>query len=161
MPLPRACYRSFQSAHEPSAVSRLTGAWRGLGAVLCTLAASCAGPPKAPHAVTFVAPPSVAACTAQVDDAQEPPFVRNCYGVFSRAAAVAVAMSEWRAWGEVVYDGNPADDGPVDPETKAERQPGFWQRVGLYWWIGMNESDPSAGVDGRARCLGRYLRTRG
>jgi hypothetical protein len=94
------------------------------------------------------AAPSVAACTAQVDDAQEPPFVRSCYGVFARAAAVSIALAEWRAWGQVVYDGDPADEGPVDPDTKAERQPGFWQRVGLYWWLGMNESDPTSGWTG-------------
>jgi hypothetical protein len=130
-------------------VRRLSGARRGVGTLLCALAlAACAGGPRPPHPALPGAPPSVAACTAQVDDAQEPPFVRNCYGVFNRAAAVAVALAEWRAWGEVVYDGSPADDGPVDPDTKHERQPGFWQRVGLYWWLGMNESDPTSGWTG-------------
>ncbi len=90
----------------------------------------------------------MSACTAQVDDAQEPPFIRQCFGNFDRATAVAIAFAEWRAWGQVVYDGNPADEGPVDPNTKAERQPGFWQRVGLYWWLGMNESNATAGWTG-------------
>jgi len=130
-------------------MSRLTGAARGMVPLLCTVAvAACSSVPKAPRPAAFVSTPSAAACTAQVDDAQEPPFVRNCYGAFSRAAAVAIAMGEWRAWGQVVYDGNPADDEPVDPETMAERQPGFWQRVGLYWWLGMNESNPLSGWTG-------------
>ena len=44
------------------------------------------------------------------------------------------------------------------PIQKAERQPGFWQRVGLYWWLGMNESDPAAGWTGEHDADGRYLR---
>jgi hypothetical protein len=139
-------------------VSSLKGAWRGVGTLLCALAlAACAGTPRASRSAAVVAPLSVSACTAQVDDAQEPPFIRNCYGVFNRASAVAIAMAEWRAWGQVVYDGNPADDGPVDPGTKAERQPGFWQRVGLYWWLGMNESDPTAGWTGEHDASGNIF----
>jgi hypothetical protein len=139
-------------------VRHLDGAWRGLGTLLCALAlAGCAGAPKTQRPAAVVAPPSVAACTAQVDDAQEPPFVRNCYGVFNRAAAITIAMGEWRAWGQVVYDGNPADDGPADPDTKAERQPGMWQRVGLYWWLGMDESNPSSGWTGEHDASGEIF----
>jgi hypothetical protein len=139
-------------------MSRLTRFCRGPGTLMCALAlAACAGTPKAPRPAAMVAAPSVAACTAQVDDPQEPPFVRDCYGVFSRAAAVAVALGEWHAWGQVVYDGDPTADGPVDPDTKAERQPGFWQRVGLYWWIGMNESNPSAGWTGEHDASGNIF----
>ena len=140
-------------------MSSLTAPWRGVGTLLCMLAlAACAGTPKAPHtAAPGAPPPSVAACTAQVDDAQAPPFVRDCYGVFSRAAAVAIAMGEWRAWGQVVYDGNPADEGPIDPDTKAERQPGFWQRVGLYWWLGMDESNPTSGWTGEHDASGNVF----
>ena len=96
----------------------------------------------------WVSPPSLSSCTMQTDDAQEPPFIRNCFGNFDRASAVAIAYAEWRAWGQVVYDGDPRNEGPVDPNTKAERQPGFWQRVGLYWWLGMNESNPTAAWTG-------------
>ena len=96
----------------------------------------------------WVSPPSLASCPAQTDDGQEPPFIRNCFGNFDRASAIAIAFAEWRAWGQVVYDADPKDAGPVDPNTKAERQPGFWQRVGLYWWLGMNQSNPMAGLTG-------------
>ncbi len=123
--------------------------WQARGALLCALAlAACAAQPKAPRPAALVAPPSLSACTAQADDAQEPPFIRQCFGNFDRASAVAIALAEWRAWGEVVYDGDPTTEGPVDPDTKAERQPGFWQRVGLYWWLGMNQSNPTAGWTG-------------
>jgi len=119
-------------------------------ALLCGLMALTACAAK-PHRLVTAAPrgpQSLSACVAQVDDAQEPPFVRNCYAPFSRDAAVAIALGEWRAWGQVIYDADPRDELPPDPTTKAERQPGFWQRVGLYWWLGMNESDPAAGWTG-------------
>jgi hypothetical protein len=120
-----------------------------LGLLFAALAlAACAGKPGARHG-QWVSPPSQAACLAQVDDGQEPPFIRNCFGNFDRASAIAIAYAEWRAWGQVVYDADPRDEGPVDPNTKAERQPGFWQRVGLYWWIGMDQSNASAGWTGK------------
>ncbi|MCB8880457.1 DUF2272 domain-containing protein [Acidisoma cellulosilytica] len=97
----------------------------------------------------WVSPPSASTCVAQADDGQEPPFIRNCFGNFDRASAIAIAYAEWRAWGQVVYDADPKDEGPVDPNTKAERQPGFWQRVGLYWWLGMNESNPTSAWTGQ------------
>jgi hypothetical protein len=127
---------------------RLRGAAATLA--LCALALSaCATPPKSPKAGGARAPQSLSACTAQVDDAQEPPFVRSCYQNFSRTAAVAIALAEWRAWGQVVYDDDPHNEVPPDPNTKAERQDGNWQRVGLYWWLGMNQSDPAAGWTGK------------
>jgi hypothetical protein len=53
---------------------------------------------------------------------------------------VAIAMTEWRGWGSVVDD--EADDNqPAAPAAKPERQPGLWQRVGEYWWQGMNPGD--------------------
>ncbi len=157
MPRPPGCSRSFPSVPEFRDLSRLRLVRRWLGTFLCTSAlAACAGVTKT-HPSASVSAPSVAACTAQVDDAQEPPFVRSCYGVFSRAAAVALAMGEWRAWGQVVYDGNPADDAPADPDAKAERKPGFWQRVGLYWWLGMDESNPTSGWTGEHDASGNIF----
>jgi hypothetical protein len=121
-----------------------------LGLLLLALALSaCAGPGRHARTRGWLTPPSLSTCLAQKDDAQEPPFIRKCFGTFSRKAAVAIAYAEWRAWGQVVYDADPRDAGPVNPDTKAERQPGFWQRVGLYWWIGMDESETSAGWTGK------------
>jgi hypothetical protein len=71
-------------------------------------------------------------------DIHAPPFANLPYEAFSRAAAVAVAQGEWRYWGSPVVDAPPASYHPADPREKAERNPGFWQEVGLYWWIGTN-----------------------
>jgi hypothetical protein len=126
-----------------------------LGLLLTALALSaCAGKPTATRHGAWVSPPSQAACLAQIDDGQEPPFIRNCFGNFERASAVAIAYAEWRAWGQVVYDADPHAELAVDPDTKAERQPGLWQRVGLYWWIGMNQSNASAGWTGKTDATG-------
>ena len=126
-----------------------------LGLLLAAAALSaCADPRPQRRQGAWVSPPSRATCLAQVDDGQEPPFLRDCFGNFDRASAVAIADDEWRAWGQPVYDADPHDQGPVDPDKKAERQPGSWQRVGLYWWIGMNESNRSAGWTGKHDAAG-------
>jgi Uncharacterized protein conserved in bacteria (DUF2272) len=72
-----------------------------------------------------------------------PPFARVPYEPFSRAAVVAIAQREWRLFGSPVEDGNRADD------TKPERVQGLWQRVGEYWWVGMNRNAPEAGWTGK------------
>lgn len=72
-----------------------------------------------------------------VPDAHAPPFANEHYEPFSRASAVAVARGEWRFWGAKTVDA-PAGYAPADARAMAERDPGFWQEVGLYWWIGMN-----------------------
>ena len=64
-----------------------------------------------------------------------PPFADVPYQPFSRSAAIAIANDEWRLWGSRVG---------ITPNYKqtesgmAERQQGLWQRVGEYWWEGMN-----------------------
>jgi hypothetical protein len=71
-------------------------------------------------------------------DAQEPPFARVPYQRFSRAAAVAIALREWRAFGSpTVYPNQPISG---DPER--ERAEGLWQRVGEYWWLGLPMGSP-------------------
>jgi hypothetical protein len=78
----------------------------------------------------------LAGCTAP--DLHAPPFADKPYEAFSRTAAVAVAQGEWRYWGSPVVDAPPSAYHPASPRQKAERNPGFWQEVGLYWWIGGN-----------------------
>ena len=73
-----------------------------------------------------------------------PPFARRPVEPFSRAAVVAIALREWRLFGQYIidYSGGPADEKP-------ERAQGLWQRVGEYWWLGLNRDAPEAGWTGR------------
>ncbi|HLZ64762.1 MAG TPA: DUF2272 domain-containing protein [Aliidongia sp.] len=82
-------------------------------------------------------------CAAAPRDAHVPEFARRPYEPFSRTAAVAVALREWRLFGSAVVDSDPRDRPPPDPEAKPERLPGLWQRVGEYWWLGLNADDPA------------------
>jgi hypothetical protein len=72
-----------------------------------------------------------------------PPFARVPYEPFSRAAVVAIALREWRLFGSPVNDDNHTD--PIKPE----RVEGLWQRVGEYWWLGLNRDAPEAGWTGK------------
>jgi hypothetical protein len=77
-----------------------------------------------------------------------PPFANVPYEPFSRSAAVAVALDEWRLWGAHVDDNDGAGYVQTDA-TMPERQQGLWQRVGEYWWEGMNADAPSARWTGK------------
>lgn len=86
-------------------------------------------------------------CTAP--DAHAPPFARVPFEPFSRTAAVAVARQEWRLWGSPVVDQTEAHYHPISAQAMPERQPGLWQEVGLYWWIGQNAGNETAGWTGK------------
>ena len=78
-------------------------------------------------------------------DAQEPPYARVPYQAFSRAAAVAIALREWRAFGSpVVYPNQ-----PISGDPQRERAEGLWQRVGEYWWLGLPMGSPDQGWTGK------------
>lgn len=57
---------------------------------------------------------------------------------FTRANAVAVALREWRAFGQQVDD-DPPDTRPDQGENRPDRQPGMWERVGDYWFTGQEQ----------------------
>jgi hypothetical protein len=101
---------------------------RGAWSVAALLLAGCAGH-QAP-AVRVSAPPDPAA--------HAPPFARVPYEPFSRDAAVAIALREWRLFGMTVDDDPPGSHPPPRPDDKPERIEGLWQRVGEYWWLGMD-----------------------
>ncbi len=85
-----------------------------------------------------------------------PPFANVPYEAFSRSAAVAVALREWRLWGQRVDDSNGA--GYVQhAATMAERQQGLWQRVGEYWWEGLNAGAPETGWTGKHDAAGKVF----
>lgn len=96
----------------------------------------------------------LAGCVAP--DAHAPPFARVPYQPFSRAAALAVALDEWRLWGSRVDD-DPLSYAPTDLNAIPERQQGFWQRVGEYWWQGMNAGERDARLTGKYDAAGQVF----
>jgi hypothetical protein len=78
-----------------------------------------------------------------------PPFARVPYEPFTRTTVVALALREWRLFGSPVDDDPPGTYHPATPEDKPERQQGLWQRVGDYWWEGLNPGDPDSGWTGK------------
>jgi hypothetical protein len=77
-------------------------------------------------------PPGPSAGATTFMSAHVPPFARWPYEPFSREAAVQIALREWRAFGQQVVF--PNTELPFDEE----RQEGMWQRVGEYWWLGLD-----------------------
>jgi hypothetical protein len=73
----------------------------------------------------------------------EPPFASRPYQPFSRKAVVAIALREWRLFGSPVADTASGEDRRPDA-AKPERQEGLWQRVGEYWWLGLDGRGDSA-----------------
>ena len=86
-----------------------------------------------------------------------PPFARVPYEPFSRDAAVAIALREWRAFGSPVDDSLPDREHPVVPEVKPEREQGLWQRIGEYWWLALDAGSPESGWTGRHDAEGRVF----
>jgi hypothetical protein len=82
-----------------------------------------------------------------------PPFATVPYQRFSRAAVVAVAMREWRLFGSSVNDDDHLN------WNKAERSEGLWQRVGEYWYVGMNQGAVEAHWTGKHDEYGREFST--
>jgi hypothetical protein len=100
--------------------------------VTALILAGCAAAPATapPRPVT---PTGLSPTTSHI-----PPFARDPYEPFSREAAVQIALGEWRAFRQPVSY-------PNVPETEDdEREEGLWQRVGLYWWIGLDPSWPQS-----------------
>jgi hypothetical protein len=114
---------------------------RGLAPIaVCTALAGCAHRP-APVVTLKPVPQGRFLRGPAVADDHVPTFANAGWGPFSRADAVAIALREWRLWGMRVDDEPPGGRPPPLPEDKAERQPGLWQRVGEYWWIGQDPGE--------------------
>jgi hypothetical protein len=67
-----------------------------------------------------------------------PPFALMPYERFSRIQAVAIAEQEWRLFGQRVDDDAPDLSRDSEPNDNLQRFPGFWQRIGEYWWLGQD-----------------------
>ncbi len=99
----------------------------------CVLLAGCGG--------RSVAPPVV-------HPQRAPEFAVRPYEPFSRQAAVAIALREWRLFGEGVFD-DPPGTPELQGDDKPERQAGLWQRVGEYWWEGQDAANPTGAWTGK------------
>jgi hypothetical protein len=104
--------------------------WSGL--IIVTLLAACGAPRPTPAPDAFV-----------------PPFARTPYEAFSRQSVVAIALREWRLFGQLVDDAPPDTRPPPIPGQMPEREPGLWQRVGEYWWLGMNSGAKESAYTGK------------
>ena len=100
---------------------------------------------------------ALAGCAARDPQAHVPPFARVPYEKFSRDAAVAIALREWRLFGMPVDDDPPGSRKPPLPDAKPERMEGLWQRVGEYWWLGMNAGSREAAWTGKHDAHGRVF----
>lgn len=103
--------------------------------------------------------PMLAACAAPAPSVPPPGpvpgFAQKRVEPFNRADTVAIALREWRLFGSKIQDA-PADQRPVpQPQDKPERQPGLWQRVGEYWWVGL-AVDPSQKVPREESWTGKH-----
>ena len=88
-------------------------------------------------------------------DEHVPEFARRPYAPFSRADAVAIAMREWRLFGQPVDDDPPGTRPKSPPELMPERAPGLWQRVGEYWWVGLDPGTKESVWTGKHDGLGQ------
>ena len=131
---------------------------RAIGGVAGCLAlasalAACAARPHPP--VQAGAPtPGLRALTAE-NDIHVPDFARRPFVPFNREDAVAIALREWRMFGQPVDDDPPGARPEPPPELKPERMPGLWQRVGEYWWLGLDAQNPDAAWTGKHDEYGR------
>lgn len=88
----------------------------------------------------------LAACMrGPMPDAHVPPFAKVPFEPLSRGAVVAIALREWRLFGQNVAD--PQAD--ATRTIKPEREAGLWQRVGEYWWLGLNAGAPESAWTGK------------
>lgn len=78
---------------------------------------------------------ALAACAPR--DGHVPEFARKQFEPFSRSAAVEIALREWRAFGGIIVPFGAPMETVALPDS-AERRQGLWQRVGEYWWLGLN-----------------------
>lgn len=122
----------------PARAPRRHGGAMGLLALLAVLVAGCAHPGLRPGA-----------------EARVPPFASQPYEPFSRGAAVAIALREWRLFGSPVDDAPPGPRAPDAPMP--ERAQGLWQRVGEYWWIGLNPDRPEGWWTGKHDANGQVF----
>ncbi len=110
-------------------------------ALLLAALAGCAAQPR--PTVTGLPGPTV------TPEPQVPPFAAVPFQPISATAVVAITLREWRLFGQPVDDDFPGTRPPPLPEDKPERQPGLWQRIGEYWWLGVDYGSKESGWTGK------------
>lgn len=106
--------------------------------------------PRLGWGAALAAAAMLAGCAQPVPpDAHIPDFARRPYEPFSRDAAVAIALREWRVFGQPVDDAAPDTAPQATSEDKPERVTGLWQRVGEYWWLGLDTNRPERAWTGK------------
>jgi len=109
---------------------------RLLGIAALALALASCGQDKTPVVQEVSAAPDQEQFVARAG--HSPPFAQMPYEKFSHVQAVAIAGQEWRLFGQRVND-NPRDlHDEAEPSGDLQRLPGYWQRVGEYWWLGQD-----------------------
>ncbi|HQT76895.1 MAG TPA: DUF2272 domain-containing protein [Rhodopila sp.] len=88
-----------------------------------------------------------------MSDAHVPPFAKVPYQPFSRQAVVAIALREWRLFGRNIAD----PEADATRTVKPEREQGLWQRVGEYWWLGLNAGSTESAWTGKHDGQGRIF----
>jgi hypothetical protein len=129
----------------PRPLHRAMHRW-GLALPLLLALAACGGR-HAPQAAT--GPQQVGPYPPSAADAHVPSFAARPYQGFVREDAIAIALREWRLFGSRVDDDPPGSRPPPAPEDKPERQPGLWERVGDYWWLGQDAGSRFADWTGK------------
>ncbi len=93
---------------------------------------------------------ALAACAPR--DAHVPDFARHGktgpFEPFSRSAAIEIALREWRLFGGIVLPPDAAAETADAAGESAERRQGLWQRVGEYWWLGLDADQTGHGYTG-------------
>lgn len=84
-----------------------------------------------------------------VGDAHVPEFARRPFEPFTSEEVVAIALREWRLFGQPVNDDPPGTRPEPPAELKPERMPGLWQRVGEYWWLGIDANEAETNWTGK------------
>ncbi|HML11537.1 MAG TPA: DUF2272 domain-containing protein [Stellaceae bacterium] len=78
-------------------------------------------------------------------DIQIPPYAKKPYQPLSRAAAAQIALREWRAFGQKIIL---SPDQPENADSE-ERDEGLWQRVGDYWFQGLDYGSADSAWTGK------------
>lgn len=114
------------------------------------LLAACAPHYPSPHRAHTPSTQYAAGQGALVVDEHVPDFANRNFEPFTRQDVAAIAMREWRMFGQPVDDDDPEQRPEAASATvKPERMPGLWQRVGEYWWIGQDPSESEIAWTGK------------